>query len=323
VLSGLAVSRIVLVAALAAMVPAIAGCSGGSGGGGSGLETALARVADTANNRTEIFYDDTSELVKVAGASPLATKGFALLRGMGAVPLESVFINPQQAGLNLFGENYAVTAGSEPRILTMMAGGQSASQVTSHLTKLGWKHSGGRLLAPKSANASEYELALDQVQPSGTDVLIGGSGADLGQIGAPSGQTLASDPDISALASCLGNVAAAEIFSGVGSGSIKPTAVAVGVSQPASNTATPQAVTCVSWPTQAAATAYAAKLRTALASGASANAGKRYSALLRDASVTTPGGSQNVVEWQADTPGNASEVFDMVDELGLPALTLG
>lgn len=312
--------------ALVTGIAGIAGCSGGSGGG-TGLDTALSRVADTANNRSQIFYDDTSELVRLAGANPVATKGFALLRGLGAGAIAaSYYLGPQQAGINLYGEDYAVTAGFPPQEVTLIAGGQSASQVTSHLTKLGWKRSGGRLLAPSASSgpAATDDENLAQVESSGSDVLIGSPHADLSQIGAPSGSTLASDPDISALASCLGNVVAAEIFSGVaGSGSAKATAVAVGVSQPASNTATPHAVVCVSWPAQAGAAQYAASLSKALASGESATAGKRYSAILRDASVTSPGGSQHVVEWQADTPGNASEVFDMIDELGLPALKLG
>jgi hypothetical protein len=310
---------------LLALVTAIAGCSGGSGGG-SGLDAALARVADTANNRTQISYDDTSELVKLAGTNPVATKGFALLRGTGAPTIaEGAYLTPQEAGINLYGENYAVTVGSPDEALTLLDGGQSASQVTSHLTKLGWKRSGDKLLAPSKGTGGpdgkvEAEI-YGQVQPSGADLLVGSSHADLSQIGSPSGQTLAGDPKVSALANCLGNVVAAEMFSGYYLGGKGPTALAVGVVEPASNTATPQAVVCVSWSTPAQAAKYATDVKKALTSGLSPVADKRYSTMLTLGTVTSVGGSQNVVEWQADTPGNASLVFQMIDDFGLPALT--
>jgi hypothetical protein len=312
-----------MAAALVALVSANAGCS--SGGGGTGLETALARIADTANNRSEIFYDDTSALVQLAGTSPTATKGFALLRAMGAGQISaSVYVSPANAGINLYGESYAVTAGLPPQMLTVLDGGQNASQVTSHLTKLGFKHIGDRLVAPSGgagSTAEEYAEVLAQVQPSGADLLVGTSKADLSQVGSPTGQTLAGDPGISALASCLGNVVAAEIFSGVYLGGQKPAAEAVGILQPASDTATPQAVVCVSWPTQAAAAQYATDVQKDLASGSSTATNERYSKILTHPTVTNIGGSQHVVQWQADTPGNASQVFNMVDEFGLPGLT--
>jgi hypothetical protein len=324
VLSRRAVSRFVLIVTLAAVAPALAACSGGSGGGGSGLDAALARIADTANTRNQIFYDDTSELVKLAGTNPVGTKGFALLRGMGAGALaESVYVSPQELGINLYGENYALSAGLPPQMLTVLAGGQNASQVTSHLTKLGWKRSGAKLLAPASTSGTTEEIAeiLGQVQPSGADVLIASSHASMTQVGSPSGQTLAGDPVISALANCLGNVVAAEMFSGAYFAHTGATEVAVGVTQPASDTATPRAVACVAWSTQAKAAQYTTNLRKALASGVAPSLNRRYSTFLTNTSVTSPGGSQNVVGWQADTPGNASQVFNLVDEFGLPALS--
>jgi hypothetical protein len=73
----------------AVLVAVIAGCSSG-GSGSSGLETALARVSDTANNRDAIYYDNTAQLVSLVGSSLGAeSKGYGQLRGMGALSLLS------------------------------------------------------------------------------------------------------------------------------------------------------------------------------------------------------------------------------------------
>jgi hypothetical protein len=45
-----------------------------------------------------------------------------------------------------------------------------------------------------------------------------------------------------------------------------------------------------------------------------------YSALLHHASVTDVGGSQHVIEWRADTPGNADTVLQMAEQADLPVL---
>jgi hypothetical protein len=323
--------RVIAVISLVTLIVAVTGCSGGSssgvpgGSGGTGLESALSRVADTASTRSQVTYDNTAELVHLAGKNPAPTKGFAGLRGLGASTVaDTADLLPGDAGFDLFGEDYGISAGSPSQTLSLMAGGQSASQITSHLTSLGWKRSGIRLVGPSPLTASSDAglLAEDmaQVLPTGSDVVFGRSAASLSQIGSPQGATLASDPGISALAQCLGNVVAAGIFSGGYLGGKQPAALAVGVSQPASNTAAPHAVVCVSWPSQAAAAGYAAELRQALSTGVSPTENVPYATLLTHATVTTVGGSQHVVKWQADTPENAQTVFQMADSIGLPAL---
>lgn len=312
---------------LVTLIAAVTGCSGGSPSGGSagtGLESALSRVADTANTRSQITYDNTAVLVQLAGKSPAPTKGFAELRGWGVPTVAEIAeMLPGGAGFDLYGEDYGISAGSPPRTVSLMAGGQSAAQITSRLTSLGWKRSAGKLVGPPpltaSSGAGTLALGAAQVLPTGSDAAFGGTAASLSQIGSPQGATLASDPSISALAQCLGNVVAASIFSGEYLGGKKPAALAVGVSQPASKTATPHAVVCVSWSTQAAAARYAAELRRAL-SGVDLTQDVPYSTLLAHATVTNAGGSQHVVEWQADTPQNAQTVFTMAEEIGLPAL---
>ena len=97
----------------AVLVAVTAGCSGG-GSGSSGLETALARVSDTANNRGAIYYDNTAELVSLAGSSLSAeSDGYGQLRGMGAPSLLSLISTlPGDTGINLLDENYAISAGA-------------------------------------------------------------------------------------------------------------------------------------------------------------------------------------------------------------------
>jgi hypothetical protein len=320
------ISRFVRPILAAVLVTVAAGCSSG-GSGSSGLETALARVSDTANNRDAIYYDNTAELVSLAGSSlSVESKGYGQLRGMGASSL-LIFMNtlPSDTGINLFDENYAISAGNPPATVTLVAGGQDASLVTGRMTKLGWKKDAdGTLTGPSPltapGNGGEYAISMGKVRAENSDVLAGGSGANLSQIGSPSGRTLADDPDINALAGCLGNVAAAVMYGGPQTViTAASTEVAVGISQPASATATPHAVVCVSWPSQAAADTYASNVRKALSTGLSPQLNERFSAILPHATVTSVGGDAHVVEWQAG-PSNVEAVFDMLNVGGLPAL---
>lgn len=217
-----------------------------------------------------IYYDNTAELVHLAGKNPQETSGFALLRGWGANPITDLL---------------------------------QALSVVPH-----------RQLCP-----DQYLQYMDQVLPSGSDVVFGGKAAHLGQVGSPSGRTLAADPVIGELARCLGNVVAASIFTGAGI-TEEPTEVAAGVSQPASGTATAHAVVCVAWPSQATAAKYAANVRKALSTELSYEYDQPYSVMLPNATVTSIGGSQHVMQWQADTPGGADTVLQMATSIDLPAL---
>jgi hypothetical protein len=296
-------ARPALAAVLFAVMALSAGCSGG-GTSGSGLETALARIQDTPANQEAIDYDNTAELVSLVGKNPGAdTKGFAPLRGMGAAYLLPSVVS-HDTGLNMFAESYAITVGSLP-LLTLIAGGQDAAGVTGKMTKLGWKKGAdGTLTAPSEVSAGgfggagQWASLMVKVHAVDSDVLIGGGGstsADLGQIGAPSGPTLADDPIIKGLAGCLGNVVAATISRPAGA------RAAVGIAAPPSATAVPHAEVCVSWPDQAAADAYAAKAR-------------KY---LTHASVTNVGGDTHVIKWEADSP-NVQTVFNMMLSFELP-----
>jgi hypothetical protein len=289
-------------------------------------------MADSAGNRNSISYDDTAALVRLAGSGPaFSPKGFDALRGWGAGTLTSHAADlAHDTGIRLLREDYAITAGSPPADATLLAGGQDASAVTSHFTRLGWKAEDGELaitpnpgLSGDGGNAAAYSMDMPRVRARGRDVAVGGVRADLSQVGTVPGVTLASDPLIGGLSVCLGNVVAAQIETGTGGlslGGRSPVAVAVGVLRPVSATAPAQAVTCVAWPTAAAAGQYAKDVRQALASGTSAVTGARFSALLVHWSVTSVDGSQHIVRWTAQTPGEASRALIMSEDYGLPAL---
>ncbi len=329
-----AISRVlpaITVIALAVVLgTALGGCSGGSGAGGSGgtgLDAALAKVADTPVTRAQVAYDDTAALVKLSGTSLGLgdLKGFAVLRGYGASSLMELAARlTSDTGINVFSEDYAISAGNPPRMVTLLHGGQSASVVTSRLGKLGWKQDNGALAGPSPASAPEatglYALQMHVVRADGSDVRVGLSGASASQLATPSGSTLASDPLISALAGCLGDVVAAQVQVGGQLGGRNPTAVAIGVAAPASNTDTPHAVVCVAWSSPDGATQYTADARKALAGGKSLATDRPYTDYLKSGSVKNIGGSQNIVQWQADTPRRADQVFQMYLNRDLPAL---
>jgi hypothetical protein len=324
--------RQVTVAGAVVVVMSLAACGGSSPSVSSptttpSLRQALARVADTPGNRSQIYYDDTSALVKLAGRNLGDTAGFALLRGSGAeglLPLAQVITS--QPGIELLGAEYTITAGSPPSQVGLLAGGQPGGSITGNLTKVGWRQQGNTLVGPSplSAGGDQQETAilalnLARVRTSGSDVTYGGASADLDQIGSPSGRTLAQDPVVDAAAQCLGDVVAAEIMAPY-QGGRKPTVLAVGIRHPASNTDKPHAVVCVGWPDQNAADKYVTAVKQQLTSGLSIATNSRYDALLRNPSVQNVGGNQHLVRWEADTPGDVRRAFTMAERIDLPAL---
>jgi hypothetical protein len=300
--------------------------------------TALARVADTANNRSWIWYDGTAAIARISGtgASPgYPRNGFGSLRGIGTgtSTLESAQA-AQDTGIDIYNEGYSISAGTLPKEITLVAGGQNAHAVTAGLGALGWRGSGGTLQAPplsdfmtpggRALAAASYRPILDQVEASGPDVKYGASGTDLDEIGTPSGPTLASDPLIRALANCLGDVVAAEFnvngsYYGQPVGR-RPIEVAIGVPRPASNTATPRTVVCAAWGSESAAKQYAGDVRKAISSETSITGKQRYASQLTNSTVTIVGGGQHIVAWQAYTPAGAGIVFGMMQLYDLPAL---
>jgi hypothetical protein len=317
------VSGVLAVAAMGTLAACGSG-GGGASGGGSGLEAALSRLADTSNSRALITYDDTAALVKLTG-NIISGSGYAPLIGNGVGELMAdASIVQSLAGINLLGEQYGISAGQAPATVGVVAGGQNAALVTRKLVAQGWKRQGQRLvMLPLNLN-NDLDGAtaglLSVVQPAGPDVVFALPKGNVSQAGTPAGETLEQDPRISALANCLGNVVAADITNEDPFTTLKPTEVAAGVTAPASDTSVAHAVVCAAWPSSGTAARYASALHQALSSGSSPQFRERWSAILRDASVTNIGGSQNVVEWQAQTPQSVLTVFDMVESADLPAL---
>jgi hypothetical protein len=323
------VCRQITVAGAVVVVMSLAACGSSSPPAPSvtSLRQALARVADTDGTRSQIYYDDTSVLVKLAGRNPGGTAGFAPLRGNGAAGLQSLAqVITSQPGIELSDADYTVTAGSPPRQIGLLAGGQPGTSITGNLTKVGWRQQGNTLVGPSPLSAggdqqvtSLLALNLARVRTTGPDVTYGEASADLGQIGSPSGRTLADDPVVGAAAECLGDVVAADIMTPY-QGGRKPTVLAVGIHHPAGNTDTPHAVVCAGWPDHDAANVYATAVQQQLTSGLSIRTGSRYDTLLRNPSVRNVGGDQHLIRWEADTPGDAQRVFTMIDSMDLPAL---
>jgi hypothetical protein len=301
----------------------ISACSsGGSPSPTGGLATALGRVADTSGNRSTFFYDDTSELVGIAGRGLASPAGFGGLRGAAA----SIMVGPYSPvgyGFPEFAEHYDVSAGIGSHALTLLAGGENGAKVAARLKQLGWRQQGDTLIAPTGGSQVPTEISstLAQVEVNGSSVSYGSSGADLSQIGQPSGPTLAQNSTMSALAGCLGNVVAAS-FSSFDQGGAKPepTEYAVGVLTPSNANSVPQAEGCAAFATSAQASAYQANLTKALQHGTSLTKNEAFSKILTSSSVRNVGGAHNVIAWQANAPDDATLVFDLAQNFDLPGL---
>jgi hypothetical protein len=321
----------------ALLLSLLAGCSGGgsgssSGGGGhgTGLRAALARIADTAETRREVAYDDTAALVKLGGKGWSSKSQYGRLRGFGASSLVAFEqLLAENPGINVLDADYTVSAGRPPARVGLLAGGQHEDKVNG-LTKRGWKRKGDHLAAPGLGATDEdhpedAEMALEMatVAPGGSDMAYGDASGKLDWVARPGKQTLATDSAIGAVAGCLGDVVAAQITASYGANYAtagKPDLVAAGIRRPHGDSGTPHAVVCVSWPDSGAADQYTDTLKAALASGKSRMTQDRYADLLGHPTVRNAGGATHLVAWDTDTPGNAMLVFQMISSSDLPGL---
>lgn len=309
-----------------------------AGGGHGTLRAALSRFPATMA-RGALSWDDTAALTALTGKSWRATtKGFSTLRGTGSgslLPYGRVL--EDTAGLSLFDADYSISVGGPPRTVGVVSGGQVSAGL-DQLRRWGWRRDGDRMVAPASladipadSPAASLVYTMAQVRVVGGDLQYGARSVDLDHVrpapalraaptpgvSLPDG-TLDEEPRTAALVDCLGDVVAAQIL--YKTRVRAATAVAVGVRRPGSATDTPHAVVCASWKSGAAADRYARDVGTALASGTSVRTGEPYSTWLRSPSVSTFGGAQHVVAWQADTPGRANLVVNLFAAADLPGM---
>lgn len=290
----------------------------------SGLTAALDRVASSEDAKNRIVYGDTAGIVKLTGKAWGDEKGFAALRPVGVEQLapygEQVITD---TGISLLDADYAIAVGGGQKALGLIVGGQKRDRVSSAMKKLGWHGSGDRMVGPDigtvaGTTAGQYAIALGEVKADGSDVKYGQKGANLGDIGKPSGKTLADDKRVAALADCLGDVIAAEI-DGAEGGTTRPSGVAVGVRRPENKGATPRGVVCTSWANTAGANRYATLAAEEMNTGKSTD-GKPFAQVLQRTKVTKVGGDQNIVRWEADTPADALTVMQLLARGDIPGL---
>ncbi|HVV19630.1 MAG TPA: hypothetical protein VHF06_09360 [Pseudonocardiaceae bacterium] len=323
--------RLFTAAGAAVLVLSLAACDSSPVTGPDGsvraptaLVLALSRVADDAGARTEIYYDDTSALVRLAGTRVTA-QGFGMLRGTGAGQLQEISqVITDQPGIRLDKADFTILAGSPPREVGLVAGGQQDATITGNLTKAGWRQKGNTLVGPSPTSAGGdpnvmplLALSMAKVRADGADLVYGESDADLDLIGG-SGPTLATDPLIGAVANCLGDVVAAEIMAPY-PGNHQVTVLATGVPRPKSNTDTPHAVVCTGWSSADAAGKYATLARQQLTTGTSVVTDEKYDTLLHNPSVTTVGGAAHLVRWEVET-SQAERLFQMIENSDVPGL---
>ncbi|WP_433817666.1 hypothetical protein [Actinomadura scrupuli] len=304
---------------LAVLATTATGC--GSDGDGTALERALSKVPAGQPARTSVSFDDTAGLTKVAGKGSGSSDpgSYAGLRGYGSGPV--LAYSSQVKGLTPAAATFTVTAGTPPRAVSLLSGGQDSGQVADKLTAAGYRRDGKNLAAPglgavKDPTFAGLTLSMAKFRASGHDIAYGGSGADLSDLGSPSGKSLADDPLIKPLADCLGDVVAADFEPMHGaSGSVE---FAVGVRRPSSGTSVPQVVGCGAFSTAAQANDY--RGRAADPQGVSARTREPWTKLLPGLRADVPGGPRHLVRWTATSPGRVRLVFDMLRALDLPGL---
>ena len=314
-----------LFVAVCAATPLVTGCNTGENETADEERTplvrALDRIAATDATRHRIEFDDTAALTTLGGDS---ATGFGSLALTGAYSLSVDLPTVEKStGLRPRSASYTITGGQAPAAVTLVAGGQDADEVEEQLAAFGWKADGNELVAPplgQGGGDTTLPVHLARVLAEGSDVAYAGTDGRLSDVAGADGNTLADDRRVAALAGCLGDVVAARFA--VGEQQDSPTMVAVGVRRPKASTDTPGAVACVSWPTSAAADAYTAELRDALARGTTRLRGDAYSELLKSSAVLEIGGDEHVVAWQADTPGSAFQVFELLLRNELPVVVV-
>jgi len=277
---------------------ALAEAVGRVAGSGSAPTLPIAFSGSEALRRSSTFTDP---LQPVAGV------------GLGSLyPLRQDL--PSTAGIDIGRASYAVTAGSAPDAVGLLAGGQDGTGVTSRLLDTGWEQDGPVLRRPrefsKDVAATRLGLVLSQVRVTGEDVVYGTMAADLATVKA----TGSPASDLMPLLQCLGEVTAAQVDAPQADDQGARLA-AVGVVAAMGGGAL-RSILCTTWASADAATAAAAAQRQDVMTGKVAG-GKPYSELLSDATVEDLRGAGHVVRLTA-TPNKIELLFTMLSRGELP-----
>lgn len=304
----------------------IAGCSDGgnaddSGGGGgsqsasssrpssgksdSVLHQALSRFSSkAAGDSLQVEFGDTSHIASIAAKEGATWNGLA---AVGASTILEGYDYADQLAIKLDAADYAISVGQAPGVVTLIAGGQDADAVTTAAKSLGY---GGAEVLSQDMNVSKViTVGINQIKAAGSDVVLGGSGADLGYVDSK-GTTLADDADIASLSDCLGDPAAAYLADNNGH------RVGLGVTEDHGATVSTM---CITADSGSAAKSLADEVKQDLASGA-VEGGKKYADMFGDSKVAVV--SDDVV--QAIMPNadgmNANTLFTMLAQGDLPGL---
>jgi len=313
--------------AIASLVVATA-CSGGgsddnggagsrSGGSGSArssaasdtsasvLDKALGRFSGEAvGDSLQAEFGDASRLAELTAKQSATWSG---LQSTGSSAILEGYDYASQLAIKLSAADYAVSVGQAPGVVTLVAGGQDASAVTSAAKSLGY--SGGDVLSQDMNVSKLITVGINQVEATGQDVVLAGSGADLGLVDAK-GTTLADDDDIAALSDCLGDPAAAYLSD------VDDHRVGLGV---ADDDGAAVSTICVKADDGSAAKTLAADVKQELASGTVAG-GTAYTEMFTDSKVSVVAGDVVKATLTNADGTEANTVFTMLAQGDLPGV---
>lgn len=253
------------------------------------LLTALAAVSGPTEGLIE--FSDAAALRELSGGELLNEWG--LLRVMGFDALARHWrLLPDSLGIDPEAVDYAITVGESLNRETTLTGGQDESAVRAAAEATGW--SGGDVLRSELDVEQPFTVFYGWIVPEGDTVVLGGREAE------PGGDAVADNPDVHALAACLGDVVAASMLPTAAAG-LRPAGGDEAVS-----------VYCV-----LGDEAVAASIEDELATGVSSHSERPYVEFFPEQSVAQ---SDGVVRVELSSGAGAlGTVFQMLRRGDLPA----
>ncbi|WP_129667891.1 hypothetical protein [Phytoactinopolyspora endophytica] len=299
------------VAALA--VAACGGDDGGSGSDGTALRQALARLEATSATSQHISFGDAARIDEASGGTFKGTWGS--LTGWGADQLYPYREQlPDVLGIDLVASESLISVGQPPHVVSLIEGGQDADEITAAATASGW--SGDPVLTLEMDPSQPVSVSAPNVQPVGSDAVVGGQSADLSVV--DSGETsLADAPVIGELADCLGDVVAAQFIQA------DPYPTGLGVRPDEDDPDTPVSVLCTMTTSVSDGERLAAEMDEAVTSGESALVSRPYADYFTNPDVEILEGEHIVRMEVTHTPdASAITIFQMAATRDLTGLAV-